>query len=123
MKQIIIELPEHHQGDSWDGIPAIGPFTINGVAPASPLVGIRLYLVREGKGAPVIKLGTGEGVDAPIVIHNAATWFASVPRISYEVFNPVVGTYWGDLEFTAADGWRKSPYRVKLPVTPDLTHD
>lgn len=124
-----IELFNLVSGDTWRGIPQIGPVTIQGpddeapVQPSTTLVSVRLNFTREGARSPSIRFGTMDvpDADAPIVIDNAVTWEFSIAPVSPATWTPPAGVYTGHVETTDSDGLVLTIYKLQLTVTPDLT--
>ena len=121
----LVELYNMLSGDTWRGIPLIGPVTVQepgdlvAVQPSAALVSVSLNLTRTGAKSPSITFGTADvaGVDAPITIGNAVTWEITIPAVTPAVWTPVPGTYTGQVKTVDADGYVLSVYSLQLVVT------
>lgn len=112
----------HTHGDTWDGIPQIGPLTVNNVAPDSPLASARM----DFRGAstditPAYSLVTGTPLpgQGQITLRDAGLWILVIPVQSLPLG---VGLYHFDLETIAADGSIFTPFQGTLQVCPDFTN-
>ena len=115
----IVKLENHVAGDTWQGIPVIGPILINGLPPASPAERVRLTLrkVPAATGAEkIFDSGLGN-----ITIVNAATWEASIPEVPFANFTLPEGRYEGHLEFTDTAGVRLTTHEIHLSILEDKT--
>ena len=121
----LVELYNMVSGDTWRGIPLIGPITVQepddlvAVQPSAALVSVSLNLTRTGAKSPSITFGTADvaGVDAPITIGNAVTWEITIPAVQEELWVPVKGTYNGHVKTTDADGYVLTVYWLRIVVT------
>ena len=121
-----VALEDHTAGDTWPGIPTIGPIviSINGataVAPTYPLASARIHLTREGSPLPAIKIGCAADDDAPLIIISGADWQMSVPRVSHTIFPRLPGLYTGQLETTDTQGTVLTTHSLSLRITRDET--
>lgn len=126
MDPALVTLENHRAGDTWQGIPTIGPILISvddapAASPSAPLASARLHLTRNGDSEPTLKIGMDPADDAPLLIVDAATWEMSIPEVSKSVFNPVPGIYTGDLETTDSDGRVLTTHHIEFQVTKDGT--
>jgi hypothetical protein len=124
----VVTLYNTRAGDTWAGIPVIGPVLAQGEDPEEPpapmsaaLVSARLHFTRAGAREPAIRIGTGPDDDAPLTIVDADTWEMTVPPVPPSVWTLAPGSYRGDLETTDADGTVRTLYRLVLTVTGDET--
>lgn len=118
----IVQLEDHTEGDTWDGIPVIGPIIINEAAPgvAAARVRLRFKRVPYGAGGEIaFDSDTVEGAH-PITIVNPDTWEFLVPPVSYEDFTLPEGKYQGHLEITDVLGVRLTTHDVRMTVNPDI---
>ena len=119
MTSITIQLEPAVRGDKWQGIPAIGPVLINGVAPTFPLSRLRMQFRKAGKLGMTLDSVPGEGI-YPIQISNAATWLAHIPVVQPLPLD--AGDWEWDLEFYAGtDTAPLTLYKGVLSVTQDQT--
>jgi hypothetical protein len=107
------------EGDTWPGIPGIGPVTINTEPPAYAADQARLHFRR-------VNATTTTGIDLStetggIVIVDAATWELSVPPVPYPQFSLTQGNWEADLEITDSAGTRLTVARFVLPVLRQIT--
>jgi len=112
-----VQLEPHIAGDTWQGIPVIGPFTINDAPPESPVARVRLTMTRSGGH----QSRTFDSADGSIVIVDADTWECSIPPVPFANFTLPPGTYSGQLEFTDEDGVRLTTHNVVLTILLDKT--
>jgi hypothetical protein len=105
------------EGDTWGGIPGIGPVTFNTDPPAYPAAEVRMNF-RKGSGSTGIDLSTDTG---GIVIVDADTWELSVPPVPYPQFSLTQGNWEADLEITDTAGTRLTVARFVLPVLRQIT--
>jgi hypothetical protein len=108
-----------HQGDSWEGIPAIGPVTVNTEQPPAAAALVRMHFRR-------VNSTSSEGLDLSsetggLVIMNAETWEFMVPEIPYGEFTLTQGEWEADLEVTNVAGFRKTYAVFVLPVRREIT--
>ena len=119
----LVKLEPHTSGDTWDGIPTIGPLIYNGAPPefAAARVRLTLSLVRSSvTSVAVFDTEPGEGV-FPIEIVDAATWEFTIPAVPFADFVLPPGNYEGHLEITDINGVRLTTHNILLPINPDKT--
>jgi hypothetical protein len=119
MTPITINLEPAVRGDKWQGVAAIGPIIVNGVAPTLPLARIRMQFRKSENPGMTFDTESGEGVH-PIQILNAATWFAQIPEVQPLPLG--AGDWAWDMEFwaegdTAPLTFYKGILRVLLDAT------
>ena len=120
-----IILPDHTRGDTWLGIPTIGPIGVTDggdayqVPVGAPIVAAKLHFIKVGDTVPAIAFETDGSGDAPIVIQDAANWELSVPPVAPADFPLSVGNYVGLLQITDADGIALTYHRYHLPIPID----
>jgi hypothetical protein len=113
-------LPAVVEGDTWPGIPALGPVTIDGDAPTFPAALVRLHFRRVNDPAATgLDLSSAPG--GGITIVNAGTWFFSVSPIAYPAFTLAQGNWEADLEITDSAGVRTTYAVFLLPVLRQIT--
>ena len=116
-------LPTHTRGDSWLGIPTIGPLGVDDggdgyqVPMGTPITAAALHFFRVGATVPAITFETGGTGDAPLVIQDAANWELSVPPVNPEDFTLPAGNYVALLKITDGDGITLSYQRYHLPIS------
>lgn len=97
------ELPPMVAGNTWDGIPQIGPIRFNEPAPPSNLVKIEMSFrmaATDINPAYVISTVAGPGIGTA-VIDDAALWTGHIPPQALPL---AAGIWRWNLRFTAADG-------------------
>lgn len=119
MQPVEVNLPDHTNGDHWEGL-TIGPVLFNNAQPGEALASCRLYF-RKQNGTIGYKLksspGTGEG---QITIANPTTWLVTVPG---QVLPLAVGPWSWDFETTDAGGVIRTLYKGVLNITRDQSYD
>jgi len=125
MTPAIITLEDHVSGDTWQGIPIIGPIQIlSGVTLTNfpyPIASARLTLARVGSYASALTLASSGTRMAPITVVDAAAWQLAIPPVSPAVWTPAAGSYRGHFEFTDTQGTVTTIYDVRMTVLPDKT--
>ncbi len=123
-----ITLPDHTRGDTWVGIPTVGPIGVSGefdeyLTPlGTTAISAKLHFIPVNGTTPVFRCETGGGGDAPILIVTAAPfWEFSVPPVSPTLFTLPVGNYIGMLQVTDSDGVKSTFHRYVLPIPFDNT--
>jgi len=115
-----IDIPDHKQGDRWEGMSIIGPITINGTTPAGALSRVRMQL-RKGGNTYTLDSDGSTSPDAPISIDNAATWEASIAPVE-GFLSATFGDWSWDMEFYQADkAGVLTLYKGVITVHPDVT--
>lgn len=121
-------------GDTWVGVPTVGPITIQGpddedyAPPSTLLVSVRCFLTREGAKSPALRMrsnpAVGDDTDSVITITSAVTWEFTLPAVPPDVWHPSplpAGVYRGDIETLDADGYVLTTHELQLTVTSDKT--
>ncbi len=125
MDPAIITLENHVTGDTWQGIPVIGPIQIQSgetlVNFPYPLASARLHLTRLNTRSPSLTLATSGSPMAPITISNATTWELVIPPVAPSVWAPTPGDYQGHFETTDTQGSIRTIYDVRFKVLADKT--
>ena len=116
-----IQLDSHVSGDTWQGIPVIGPILNGTEAMPVAAASARLTLAKSGSRSNAFTLGSTGTVDAPITLVNGADWSFVIPEVSKEVWTPPPGTYTGHFEVTDTAGAILTVYQLTLQVLSDLT--
>lgn len=109
------------RGDTWLGIPSLGPITIDGQPPSAAVASARMYFRRSVLDiSPAYELrsspGSGEGA---VSIDDAAAWVFSVPAQPLPL---APGKWKWDMEFTDANGFVYTFYAGTQQVNPDVTY-
>jgi len=135
MDPVPITLDPMTEGDSWDGIPVIGPITFGHYDTATPpvwhddsLPGILTKLIlsfrRDGTKDVALHCESGSGavIYHPIIIdhdgsNNPPTWEAHIAPMGFLAFPLTAGRWVGDLEAIYDDTNKKTLYRVTQVVT------
>lgn len=119
---VYVDLPAHKLGDVWEAVPAIGPVTIDGIAPAGALTRIRWQFRKGVRVFTLDSLAEGTDRDAPITITDPDTWEATVPEVGD--FLPESGKWSWDIHFyEAGKPGPQTLYRGVQSVTGDVTKD
>ena len=123
------ELPEyrmahHTEGDTFSA-QTIGPCTLDGDDFPSALDAVRVHFRHVTSRRLGIAFSSDPGTgEQPITISNATTWVFTLDEVDYEAAAGLTaGEYAGDVEFTRADGVRKTYARLLLRVRKDGTAD
>lgn len=119
----LVKLEPHVAGDTWVGIPTIGPLLINGLQPGVAAARMRLTLtLSRSQTVASVEFDTeaGEGI-LPITIVDAATWEFTIPEVDFADFDLPAGIYEGHLEITDVNGVRLTTHHLVLPILPDKT--
>ena len=134
MKPVSVVLEDHTAGDSWQGIPTIGPITNNGVPMPFPIARVQMTISKgnihsttsSGRLKPSLYLDSqapeeGETITKyPITIVDAETWEISIPRVPKEGFQVSPGYYVGALRITDSDGMVITTHEIGFEVNRDL---
>lgn len=116
---IRVKLEPAKRGDKWQGIPTIGPVTVNGSPPTFPLSRIRAHFRKSGVVGMMLD-SHGEAGSHSIIITNADTWLAHVPEIQPLPLDS--GDWEWDMEFWEGnDTAPQTFYSGTLRVTNDVT--
>jgi hypothetical protein len=107
------------EGDTWPGVPGIGPVTINSEPFEFPIALARMHFRR-------VVATTTTGLDLStdtggITIVDASTWELSIPPVPYPAFSLTQGNWEADLEITDSAGTRLTVARFVLPVLRQIT--
>lgn len=125
MDPAIITLENHVSGDTWQGIPVIGPIQIqSGSSFANfpyPLELVRLHLARLGSKKASLTLSSSGSSMAPIDILDANTWQMAIPPVAPSVWSPEPGNYQGHFECSDEQGTIITLYDIRFQVLPDKT--
>jgi hypothetical protein len=97
------------EGDTWPGIPTIGPVTINQSPMPWTAESATLIFRRIGNGC-----GTRE-LAAPVEIVDGVTWEFTVPEIAYSSFDIREGRWEGDFK-VAGEGKKLTIVRFIIPI-------
>lgn len=115
MRPVDVRLDDHTSGDTWQGIPTIGPIVdeATGTTPGSEMGSAELWLYRDAIDTP-FKLSTVVlGRHAPInIFGNPANWELSIPPVAAATFPPGVGEWHGKLKITDAAGEKLTYYNI-----------
>ena len=131
----LIILYNLRSGDTWRGVPLVGPVTViepdvgpPAVAPTYALVSVRCNLTRDGALSPALRMATANvataATDATITIGVAATWEFTIPAVPPTAWHPSplpAGIYTGDIETTDAAGYVLTTHTIQITVTADKT--
>lgn len=127
MTPAIITIEDHVSGDTWQGIPVIGPIQIQsgetltnfpyGIASA------RLTFSRIESYPNTLTLASTGSPMAPITIVDASAWQLEIPPVPPSVWTPAAGNYQGHLEITGNDDPATviTIYDIRFLVLPDKT--
>lgn len=115
----IVQLENHVAGDTWQGVPVIGPITINAQAPGVTAARVRMTLTRTPSG-PSVEFDSDAGL-LPITIVDEDTWEFTIPPVDFDDFPVTAGQYSGHLEITDASGERLTTHELRMTVLPDKT--
>lgn len=138
MDPVEITLDPMTEGDSWDGIPVIGPIVFRHYDPEDeaagedgyviddppgPLVAARLTFARKDEAVNVLVCSSDVTAPAPsgqhpITITDAETWALVVPPMDYADFPMTAGTWEADFEFFWGTGHKKTYYRITQVIKP-----
>jgi hypothetical protein len=125
MTPAIITLEDHVSGDTWQGVPVIGPIQIlSGVTLTNfpyPIASARLNMTRIGTSNPSLTLASTGSPMAPITITDAADWQLVIPPVAPATWTPTPGQYQGHFEITDTQGTVITIYDVRFTVLPDKT--
>jgi hypothetical protein len=115
-----IQFEPHISGDTWDGVPCIGPVLFGGVAPPNPVLAARMHFVEADGYPPSVKLATNPLADeAPILITgDPATWEFTIPPVSPDLFNLPPGLWLWGFKTWDSTGYERTLYHGSLLVTP-----
>ncbi len=119
----IIILFNHVAGDTWVGIPTIGPLQVENpddgtmTRPGVPLDSATLEWTLEGAAAPALVISSAVGAAAPLSLVSAIQWELSVPPIGPEIFNLPAGKYLGRLKTIDSTGVVFTLHWYRLTVT------
>lgn len=117
----------HTPGDTWPGVPTIGPIlmAVDGGAPlpmSAPIASARLHWCKGDAYPAAARLSTapaaGEGT---IVIVSAAAWELSIPPVAPDLFALTSGDWFAHLEITDTDGIVWTTHECRLKVGVDYT--
>lgn len=117
MKPSTYNFPDLVRGDTFDGISSL-QITVNDAAPTTALASVRAQFRRSKKADAVLLELSSETSPATISIDNASTWLISVPAGSLDL---PVGKAFYDMEFTDADGRKKTYIAGTIEVLQDVT--
>jgi hypothetical protein len=131
----LVELYNLRSGDTWRGIPLVGPVTViepdvgpPAVQPSANLVSVRCNLTREGAKSPALRMATANvataDTDVTITIGDPVTWEFTIPAVPPTAWHPSplpAGVYTGDIETTDADGYVLTTHTLQITVTSDKT--
>ena len=124
----VVRLYNLVSGDTWPGISKIGPIMMRGPDPDAETVPMeaavasaRMSFIRTGSTTPSLRLGSGDGFDAPIVVSSAQDWELAIPAVPPSIWTPAPGNYCSDLEITDVNGVVRTTHRFILTVTPGAT--
>lgn len=114
----IVNLADHIQGDTWPGIPVIGPILINGAQPGAAAARVQLSFTRINTATRVVVSfdSQSETGTFPINIVDAATWEFEIPEVDYGDFTVTAGKYEGHLIITDVLGKRITTHDVRMKV-------
>lgn len=122
MIPVDVRLDYHTSGDTWQGIPEIGPIVdeTTGTVPGSAMVSAELWLYLDD-GTDPFKIATSEAVgeEAPINIVSAANWELTIPAVAAATFPAGVGEWHGKLKITDAAGEKLTYYNVTFAAGPE----
>ena len=127
MTPAIVNFTPHTPGDTWQGIPTIGPIqmSVDGgalVAMPAPIASARLHWSKGDAYPAVAKFSTTPAADeSPITIVNAATWELSVPPVEPDGFPLTEGNWYAHLEITDTDGTVWTTHECRMAVGVDYT--
>jgi hypothetical protein len=112
----LVQLENHVAGDTWQGIPVIGPILINALQPGVAAQRVEMSLSRTPTG-PSFQFDT-EAADGvlPITIVDADTWEFMVPPVGFDDFTVTPGKYEGHLAITDAAGERLTTHELRMTV-------
>jgi hypothetical protein len=119
----LVTLEYQTAGDTWEGIPVIGPIIINGSPPGVAAARARMKLSRVPFVAGAALSFDSEPGDSvlPITIVDADTWEFFVPEVPYTQFTLPPGDYVGHFEITDVNGKRLTTHKLKMEVGTDYT--
>jgi hypothetical protein len=127
MTPAIITFDYHIPGDTWQGVPTIGPIfmAVDGGEPlpmSAPIASARMHW-RLGDAYPAAARHATTPADgeSPIILVSAATWELSIPPVAPEFFPLSIGLWHGHLEITDTDGTVWTTHECLLPVGIDYT--
>lgn len=120
MVPVVINLPDHTAGDTWEGV-SVGPVLFNNEPPTELLTSCRMYF----RNVLTKTLAYGYKSEATtgfgnVSIDDAVAWKAS---ISNQALPIAPGNYLWDFETTDADGVVRTLYKGVLTVAEDVSHD
>ena len=125
MTPATITIEDHVSGDTWQGIPVIGPIQIQSgedlVNFPYAIASARLNFSRIASPSPVFTLATEGSPMAPITIEDPDAWELSIAPVSPEVWTPAPGSYQGHFETTDTEGTVLTIYDIRMTVLPDKT--
>ena len=123
MPAALVTLEDHIAGDSWQGIPVIGPIIINEAQPGAAAARVRMTLNRTPMTTGARMMFDSDGGDGtyPITIVDAQTWEFTVPGVAYSAFTLPTGNYVGHLEITDVNGERLTTHEIHMEITTDYT--
>lgn len=106
----LVNFSLHTAGDTWLGVPTIGPIrmSVDGgalVAMPAPVASARLHWVQGENYAPAAKFATNPATgESPITLVNAANWELAIPPVAPALFPLTKGNWYAHLEITDTDG-------------------
>ena len=123
MRPYTIQLDPHTKGDTWQGIPSIGPILFNGIQPTSQLDRIRMQIRSAGPtGTLVLTFDSETGdEDYEITITDATTWEAEIAEIPEDEFDLAAGPYYWSMRFWDKDGVARTLYDGGFEVLESAT--
>jgi hypothetical protein len=125
MTPAIIILEDHVSGDTWQGVPVIGPIQIlSGETLTNfpyPIASVRLNISRIGGHRVSLTLASSGTPMAPITITDVDTWELVIPPVAPSVWTPPDGDYQGHFEVTDSQDTIITIYDVRFTVLPDKT--
>jgi hypothetical protein len=125
MTPAIITIEDHVSGDTWQGIPVIGPIQILSgetlINFPHAIASARLNFSRIAAPFPVFAMSTSGDAMAPIIIVDADAWELAIPPVSPDIWTPAPGSYQGHLETTDTEGTVLTIYDIRFTVLPDKT--
>ena len=120
MKPSTYNFPDMVRGDTFDGIAEL-QITVDSAAPSVALASVRIHFRRSKRAGAILKSLSSEDSPATISIDNADTWLISIPS-SNDLDLPVGKSFY-DMEFTDADGRKKTYIAGTIEVLHDVTRD
>lgn len=104
------------EGDSWIGIPSIGPVLFDGAYSANALERASLVFTRNGVAG--LSFDSADNGSLPLTITNENEWLMTVPPVGFPDFTLGAGEWTGRLRLISNGTGKLTVCEFVLPVDP-----